>query len=680
MSRMFERDRDTVIARARNSQVGGMLCWFADVEKQQLLADLCRTHEGFAYFAPGIHPENVDRVNKKLNDGWLERVGQLATRPECIAVSSGVNMGRDSGSHFAQESLLRSCYGIARRLKLPLVLHAAADGASLDRIIEVLTDEAGGEGHDEDDEEGAAGAPCPPIVLHDALAACAGSEERMRSFLHSTGHRCYCILSAATPTPASSDSGSTAGTDTDTDADSARHRTAALLRLIPRDRLLLGSDSPWHTPQNIPDEYIRTSKNEPSNLLHVVESVWDAMQGDAAGVGGGPPCATVGELQQLLLDNTWELFGLAAASVPIAEATATTTAPKARRRDRSESSVGKTDDTTGAVPNNTVAAAASKVGDADGENSNYYSCKRCRCPLFSETQLSRHDSGAANRTVFRVGEKSLCSAVCFIPYYSCAAAAAAASTAASASSSSSSSSKGGGGGGKAGKRNRRRGGSDISAGSDGGHADANTEEAADEIVAAVLHFGLQYPNLTVAVGSNNAVRCTRCDTKFGQYFESETTCPCGAAVHGPVIKITSAKVDHVEAHLTAEQLAARAVHEADLAMQQSMFLSDAPPDQDTTAQKKPKKKKGKMKHERGAGNFSQFRNKSFIPNASRVAAAAEVLRKGGKKGKNRGLEIPVGESSGEEEEEESRGSGSDSGGGSHGEDSDEEDEDEERNE
>ena len=46
-----------------------------------------------------------------------------------------------------------------------------------------------------------------------------------------------------------------------------------LLKKIPSDRLILVSNSPAHTPQNIPDAFIRESKNEPSNMPFVVDSM-----------------------------------------------------------------------------------------------------------------------------------------------------------------------------------------------------------------------------------------------------------------------------------------------------------------------------------------------------------------------------------------------------------------------
>mgnify|MGYP001047809595 FL=1 len=45
--------------------------------------------------------------------------------------------------------------------------------------------------------------------------------------------------------------------------------TREMLPLIPRDRLILATDSPRYTPQTIEDVYLRAAKNEPSNLPYV---------------------------------------------------------------------------------------------------------------------------------------------------------------------------------------------------------------------------------------------------------------------------------------------------------------------------------------------------------------------------------------------------------------------------
>jgi hypothetical protein len=93
LSRQFDRDRERVIYRAKqDGDCCGMLVWFADIEKQTAIADHCKTFSGSCYFAAGIHPDNIDRTNKKSHDEWLEKVEELAKRAECIAILTGTQI------------------------------------------------------------------------------------------------------------------------------------------------------------------------------------------------------------------------------------------------------------------------------------------------------------------------------------------------------------------------------------------------------------------------------------------------------------------------------------------------------------------------------------------------------------------------------------------------------------
>jgi hypothetical protein len=90
LSRQFDRDRDRVIQRAHtDGKCFGMLLWFSDIEKQSILSDLCKTNSGFCYYSVGIHPDNIDRTNKKSHDEWLEKVEELGKKSECLALLSG---------------------------------------------------------------------------------------------------------------------------------------------------------------------------------------------------------------------------------------------------------------------------------------------------------------------------------------------------------------------------------------------------------------------------------------------------------------------------------------------------------------------------------------------------------------------------------------------------------------
>lgn len=90
LSRQFDRDRERVVIRAKqDGNVCGMLLWFSDIEKQSVVADFCKAHSGICYFSTGIHPDNIDRTNKKSHEEWLERVEELAKKAECVGILSG---------------------------------------------------------------------------------------------------------------------------------------------------------------------------------------------------------------------------------------------------------------------------------------------------------------------------------------------------------------------------------------------------------------------------------------------------------------------------------------------------------------------------------------------------------------------------------------------------------------
>lgn len=51
LSRQFERDRDRVLERSKNEGCAAIVQWFADVEKQTVLADLSRDFSGQVRFS-----------------------------------------------------------------------------------------------------------------------------------------------------------------------------------------------------------------------------------------------------------------------------------------------------------------------------------------------------------------------------------------------------------------------------------------------------------------------------------------------------------------------------------------------------------------------------------------------------------------------------------------------------
>lgn len=400
ISRQFDRDRDRVLQRAHTEGCCAVIHWFADVEKQQNLADLSKTNAGFLYFLAGVHPDNVDRTNKKSHEGWLEKVDEIGKRSECVGILTGLNLARETGTHFAQESLLTSSCKLADKLQLPLVLHLASDGASLERAIELLRGEGwiadnatDGDGENENDEMEAP----QRVMIHDAVSACGGDVEKIKLAVRSG---CMCMVSAA------------GLADGDTEV---RAKTVECVKHIPLRQLVVGTDSPWHTPQNLEDPYLRTLRNEPSNIAAVVSALAEALGAET----------NRAELVAALRTNALQLFGMEALSAEQLEAAPTEKAPAAAAAAAASSSSSSSSAAVSAeTPVSDSAPAGANQGESKGQGAtkvssdellqSHFSCQRCRRQLFLSSDVSTHGLDASKSTVFRAGEEGLCSAFIFV--------------------------------------------------------------------------------------------------------------------------------------------------------------------------------------------------------------------------------------------------------------------------
>jgi Tat protein secretion system quality control protein TatD with DNase activity len=528
----------------------GLLHWFSDIEKQTAVSDLSKSNSGFVYYATGIHPDNIDRTNKKSHDEWLEKVEELGKKAECLALLTGLNLAREMGTHFSQESLLKSTVQIAEKLQLPVILHTS-DLKSLERSLELITAE--GEETNGDDEEG--NGYSVPVIVHDILT-CSGADLAMRDALIKASN-VYFIVSGAGLA--------------DADAN-VREKTREFVKGLPMDRILFCSDSPWRTPQNLPDPYLRTLRNEPANIPFVAEGISEALGVDKM------------ELSKLVRETTMRLFAMEHVTADtistakainsnfsvedVAKSVATKLSVSKTATSESSSALSEGNETGSASSSSTKKDTSSATVTATTNENSEYRCVKCRSMLFKPSDITTHSLGAT-KTVFKVGEEGLCASFIFVP----------------------------------------------------------------------AHDGREiHKRLGVSIRGGN-VECTTCGAKLGKYSPGEAVCPCGALVTGPVTKINAAKTDFCDATLDAKELAERSKIE-----NQDAFLQAELENMEMEARlqsqggrvKKVKKHKSENK-----GNFSSFRNKSFVPNASKSgkgegnnkesgATAKDNSKKGGK--------------------------------------------------
>jgi Tat protein secretion system quality control protein TatD with DNase activity len=248
LSRLFDRDRDRVLQRAReDSQLGAVVAWTPDTTKQKELADLCKEYSGFLYFLVGIHPESVGRTNNESVKSWAENAEKLTVRPQCVGILSGLHMGREFRTHFAQKSYLSAAARLCDKLKLPLVLHCAGDGQSFEQAVEVLRD-VGWLTPTHGSAEGSTG---QQVILHDGLTTLDFDIAQVEAAVEAG-----VVLSVSAAA-----------------IDQPSYDKYDVMKCVPMKQLVVCSDSPRHTPQNLEDEYLRTLRNEPCNLPAVVKVI-----------------------------------------------------------------------------------------------------------------------------------------------------------------------------------------------------------------------------------------------------------------------------------------------------------------------------------------------------------------------------------------------------------------------
>ncbi|GIL43496.1 hypothetical protein Vafri_930 [Volvox africanus] len=277
-----ERQPLQVLQRAASSGVGPIITYTTDDSKLEALIRTAKENAGQVYCMVGVHSDNIKRANDRLSPARLEQLKDLALEAGCVAVLAGLAF-RDVGIRYAQERALSEQMELAAGVGLPLVLYEVrASDALVERITEFRSSGAG---------EGRA------AVVPIAIFNFAGSGEELAAYL---ALGCYIILTGRV-------------------CDSTEHggQLRELAAAIPRDRLILASDSPFTTPQNIPDVFMREGRNEPSNLPYALGALAPALGLSAA------------ELAASTRRNTLSFFGIqeaaeAAAAAAEAEATAAT--------------------------------------------------------------------------------------------------------------------------------------------------------------------------------------------------------------------------------------------------------------------------------------------------------------------------------------------------------------------
>lgn len=227
----FDEDRAEAIARARDAEVGGIVTIGSDVRDSEEAAALAEGHPDL-WATAGVHPHVADEARP----GDLERIRALVEEhPRVVAVGeTGLDYHYDNAPRRVQRTRFREQAELAADLGAPVVVHARDADADVAALLKEMGREVRG-------------------VLHCFTSGI----DLLETGLEAGWSVSYSGIASF---------GSFDG--------------AAGVRLVPGDRLLVETDSPYLAP-----EPVRGRRNEPSFVPHVAAAVAGLRDEDPEEVG-----------------------------------------------------------------------------------------------------------------------------------------------------------------------------------------------------------------------------------------------------------------------------------------------------------------------------------------------------------------------------------------------------------
>lgn len=241
----FDEDREDTIARAVEAGVTRMINVGFNRETIPSTMKLAETYD-FIYAAVGWHP--TDAIT--MQEGDLEWIAELCKHDKVVAIGEiGLDYYWDTSPKEVQHSVLRRQIGLARELKMPIVIH---DRDAHEDVVKILREEKASE---------------VGGVMHSFSGSWETAKICMNLGFHISFGGPITFKNARVP--------------------------KEVLKQVPLDRLLIETDSPYLTPHPY-----RGKRNESANVRLVAEA--------AAEIKG----LSVEEIAQITTKNALERFGI----------------------------------------------------------------------------------------------------------------------------------------------------------------------------------------------------------------------------------------------------------------------------------------------------------------------------------------------------------------------------------
>ncbi|MCX7793258.1 MAG: YchF/TatD family DNA exonuclease [Thermodesulfovibrionales bacterium] len=128
----FDRDRASVIERAKSSGVDIIITVATDLEDAQKAMKISEEFSGI-YFSAGIHPHEA----KDFNDETWKELLDILKHPKAVAVGeTGLDYYRDRSPRDIQRDVFRRHIELSLNLDLPLIIHSRDAAEDTVKIIE----------------------------------------------------------------------------------------------------------------------------------------------------------------------------------------------------------------------------------------------------------------------------------------------------------------------------------------------------------------------------------------------------------------------------------------------------------------------------------------------------------------------------------------------------------------
>jgi len=119
-ARVYEKDRDKVVARAEEAGVRFIINASSDLESSRASLKLAQQYAG-VFVALGFHPHNAAR----MGDGDLDIMTQLSQEPKVVAIGEiGLDFYRNLSPREAQIEAFKRQLELAETLGLPVIIHS----------------------------------------------------------------------------------------------------------------------------------------------------------------------------------------------------------------------------------------------------------------------------------------------------------------------------------------------------------------------------------------------------------------------------------------------------------------------------------------------------------------------------------------------------------------------------